>query len=997
MGHTPRAQPLGSQLEETKMSRPKSKLHRLGAGRPKWPASFLVGTTMAFTAWIGLAAAATPTIPTPPTIPTTPTVPSIPGVPTIPTTPTPGVINLSFKVTVSGIVTNSITHQGIPGVQVTFAGNNSYTGTTNASGQYSVSVGGNSNYTATFKAANYDGLTQSSLFVGTFPMTHNATLTPVAPVVVTASVSGTPTPGAAVTLVGSYQILDGSTLLPGYPKWTQSAGVPATISGTTATLGNTAAYKSALLTALSSPPLTPDQVAALPEWQQALNLDVSDFQSNGLQDRWQVVGINDWNLAAAEDGTFVYTVKTSSGTYSASAAVTAALPWEASTGLRTVPTGVGVLLYGKTQPSYAWTVVSAPPGSTVGSTSNPLMDWKTQAPYFAPDQPGVYEITEAVSNTTLTVHAGWWQGVIDPLQTLNSVLYGDGLPVADSSCTGCHRAGQVGPDGHDMDMFTPWRKSGHADIFTQNMTPPGNSTTGHYGPACFTCHTVGFDTDPAATNNGFDDQPGYLPYLSAGLINSGLNGWLYMLEGEDAQGNSVPSLVGLTRLANIQCENCHGPQLYTDAHGPDNSEGFDTSDRVSISSDVCGACHGEAPRHGRFQEWQISGHADYDLARSRGTRTTCTRCHSGQGFIMWTIKYGNDPDNNLTVPCTTVPNSPNYTPGSCDISWDEDTVHPQTCTTCHEGHFPGTTSGAANDATVRISGNTPMLAAGFQAFGVGTGAVCMTCHNSRRGLPLRDDADWVKVKQAGSSTITQGPHDGPQADMIEGQNAYFATIGAGAHASIQNTCNRCHMELSKAPLPIAPEAVNSTGTNHTFLADPGVCTNCHGSNYTAAGVQSQVSGLLTGLVTAMGNGYQRLMGAALPVTLPSSCGSVEIDAADQITSVTWSRSTRITIAYNTSSANGTCSNANPSDIQVTPASGTDGGATNLFLLSLTGSTTGPDGEPTPYPGPGNDGALLKAAWNQGIVNNDSSLGVHNHAFIVGALQNAITAVNNVAP
>lgn len=43
------------------------------------------------------------------------------------------------------------------------------------------------------------------------------------------------------------------------------------------------------------------------------------------------------------------------------------------------------------------------------------------------------------------------------------------------------------------------------------------------------------------------------------------------------------------QLTNIQCENCHGPN--NESTLPMN-DGIDAA-RVSISSDVCGACHGE--------------------------------------------------------------------------------------------------------------------------------------------------------------------------------------------------------------------------------------------------------------------------------------------------------------------------------------------------------------------------------------------------------------------
>ena len=46
------------------------------------------------------------------------------------------------------------------------------------------------------------------------------------------------------------------------------------------------------------------------------------------------------------------------------------------------------------------------------------------------------------------------------------------------------------------------------------------------------------------------------------------------------------------KLANIQCENCHGPQNSPAHMKKDGS-------RKTMSSDLCGSCHGEPLRHGR--------------------------------------------------------------------------------------------------------------------------------------------------------------------------------------------------------------------------------------------------------------------------------------------------------------------------------------------------------------------------------------------------------------
>jgi hypothetical protein len=144
-------------------------------------------------------------------------------------------------------------------------------------------------------------------------------------------------------------------------------------------------------------------------------------------------------------------------------------------------------------------------------------------------------------------------------------------------------------------------------------------------------------------------------------------------------------------------------------------------------------------------------------------------------------------------------------------------VHPQTCVTCHDPHAQGTLSGEPNTATVRISGDTGMLPAGFKATGVGHGALCITCHNTRNG------AHNDNIALASYS----GPHAPSQGDALMGQNFYFVTPGKrGGHSYITDTCTTCHMVLSDPP---AEYSYQKSGTNHSFKADPGMCSNCHGT------------------------------------------------------------------------------------------------------------------------------------------------------------------------
>ena len=570
------------------------------------------------------------------------------------------------------------------------------------------------------------------------------------------------------------------------------------------------------------------------------------------------------------------------------------------------------------------------------------------------------------------MHAGRYHGVIDPILTLNSVLYGDGRPVGDQNCTGCHRVGGAAPANFDT-----WRLTGHAEAFTQGIT-----TNGHFGENCFACHAVGYGLNgqgPGEDPGGIDDTPSYTAFMN-------------LLANNQASGNiagtweeMLVQMPDTARLSNIQCENCHGPQDYTNAHHtPDSTP--DGTPRVSLSADVCGSCHGEPARHGRYQQWQLSNHADYDLARSRGTNGNCARCHSGNGFVAWN-KLDFDPDQNVTV------------------TWDEDTVVPQTCAACHNPHDTGTTSGdAGTDARVRVNSkggtcggpycDTYELTAGFKATNVGKGATCMTCHNSRADVP-RNDATWASLSD---SQKTGGPHHGVQADLIMGQNMYFLAPGElvpGDHKLIEDTCVTCHMNATPPPELLS---YNLSGTNHTFAADPGICVKCHGDagEFLANSVDIEINGYMDDLADALGEAYMRVMADHYPVAAGGGCNPADGTAGHEITDVTWNYGGHSGSTLDITVADGSsCTNRSLSSIQV------DGGASSLVNVVLN-------------PANGAE-ALLKARWNYGLNYEDETIigcedntdpncdpphthrGVHNHAFSQKGLIRAIQAVQAVAP
>jgi hypothetical protein len=718
--------------------------------------------------------------------------------------------------TLSGVVTNSLTGAGIGNAEVTFAATAvTYSTFTDADGAYSEKLP-IATYDVGVAAPDYQSQTSPVSLVKGVKTTLDVALVPVAPVIVTGSIDNDALPGMMLSATGSWKIMDGSMFIGA--EWTQSEGATATIDagpvppgdqGTTSAgvmLPPVGDFKAELIHVLEEPPVGADELPP--------NVEVPPGEFvGGLQDRFQVVGINHWALERAGHVALHFSVTTDSGTYSVDLDVHTALDWRVNPGIRNVPVDIPVLLYGKEQPFYDWelNLPTDPPGSMAM-----LLDPTTQTPEFTPDVPGLYTVVETNSGKELEIHAGTWRGVIVGQDA-------DGLPVSDAACTGCHNGGSA------PDNFTFWSQTGHAERFTTQLN-------GSYYPAsCFGCHTVGFDL--AAANAGFDDVGDYEGFLASGLL--GPNDPVKCPDGDWAC--MLADYPENAKRANIQCENCHGPQdgtlgSYTTAH-----EGLPDAPRVSLASDVCASCHGEPLRHARFQQWQLSRHSNYELAIDESDSGNCSRCHTGNGFLTWLPALLDDvPGNELD---------------NITVSWTPDEVHPQTCVTCHDPHAIGTTSGNDTNATVRVSGDTPLLVAGFQAFGVGKGAMCMTCHNTRRGL--RNDATWPTTTDR-----DRAPHGGVQADLVMGQNAYFVTVGIrGAHSFVSDTCVTCHMKKTPPPDVLS---YNQGGSNHTFFASEEVCIECHtGGEPNAEGIQAAVGGPLHQLEGLITDYYLALVGDLL--------------------------------------------------------------------------------------------------------------------------------------
>jgi hypothetical protein len=647
---------------------------------------------------------------------------------------------------------------------------------------------------------------------------------------------------------------------------------------------------------------------------------VSTITGTILSDRAMIVPVNPFNLEEAITAEYKLSVATTSGkNYYGLAKIvdttgeTAAESFAAlNTGLPNVAVGLPVLLRAATSSGYTWEVGSAPTGS-----APTLVQDGSQLAVFTPSVPGAYVVSQTTGTaSSFTLYAGTWRGVITGEDA-------SGRPASDTLCTGCHN-GSTAPD-----KFTPWEDSGHAEIFKQNL-----NAGGHYSEACFPCHTVGYNT--SANNNGFDDQAGFATFVTTSF-------YFGTSADNSRYRRFLTEYPEMGQRTNVQCENCHGPQemgdgINSSAHAITTS--VTNTARTSMSADVCAVCHGEPQRHARFQQWESSGHGNFELAVEEGTSANCAGCHSAQGFLVWLprLQAGN--------PLRSIP--------SGSITWTSSTVQPQTCALCHDPHAQGTTSGEPNTATTRVEENTPKLPGGFTATGVGRGAICIVCHNSRNGGSgtnsfLHQDGDPV----FGRLTSYAAPHASAQGDVLLGYNAYF--VGSGnyrsPHSIITDTCATCHMEVTPPPALLS---YNLAGTNHTFRASIQICSECHSVNV-ALGPMYQLK--VKASVEALKESIEAKIISRYTGTPLQSVDLIESHGQPAVDAVFAGDGSRAEITLNT-------------------------------LLGIRVADLGTD-------------ALAKAIWNLLLIENDKSFGIHNPDFtfavLGGAQYNVDTIPDSVEP
>ncbi|MGD0744286.1 MAG: multiheme c-type cytochrome [Verrucomicrobiota bacterium] len=439
--------------------------------------------------------------------------------------------------------------------------------------------------------------------------------------------------------------------------------------------------------------------------------------------------------------------------------------------------------------------------------------------FFRPDVVGQYTVLATITTTGVNTGTNIAPVMTNIATTVTAATY---LGIA--ACADCHSGGLVGVPN----IYPHWTNTPHASFFTKAIDGLESS---HYNASCIVCHTVGYDTNSFANNGGFDDLAALLNWTFPAVLTNG--NWA-----------SMPSQ--LQNLANIQCENCHGPgsqHLYSQG-----IVGNTNAIAISYGAGDCSQCHDKLFSEYQSAEWNNSVHAvTTRLPSGSASRMACVRCHTAPGFINYVANLGNTNAYATNVVYEAI-----------------------NCQTCHDPHDASNPHQLRTSTTVAFNGNT-----GFVVTNAGAGGFCMNCHNSRNGSVTNSIAKYPLAQTTWNGGSAFGPHDSPQGDMLEGINAvtYGKVIPSSPHANVvADTCVGCHYQPIATNDPAFTLAgghttkmsyINSQGTNVDVTY---VCTPCHGkldtfdfpvADYNGdgviEGVQTEVQHLLDKLSTLLPN------------------------------------------------------------------------------------------------------------------------------------------------
>jgi hypothetical protein len=293
----------------------------------------------------------------------------------------------------------------------------------------------------------------------------------------------------------------------------------------------------------------------------------------------------------------------------------------------------------------------------------------------------------------------------------------------------------------------------------------------------------------------------------------------------------------------------------------------------------------------------------------------------------------------------------------------------------------------------------------------------MVCHNSRPSYAAVDDQH---VASNGLSSLSPllTPHDGTQTDVLYGVNAYFMPAAyPSPHLAVGDTCAGCHYAIPNAAQKDAGQT-----TNHAFVADLSVCSSCHAAAFDGAAIQSQTAARMSQLDQAIFGALGALLAAAgtynTTVRDARTLAYLCLSGTDPPSVYLPISSAPTTYAPFGASAGQPASRAprDLSNVEVTFTNDPFAGLAGLaecdgtarptviaglvykggpVVLSIDAAQAGPAHAPGNPPLVSAVSITGKSIYNEALLDNDRSMGIHNLPFTQSLIANTLAQLATV--